>query len=124
MMKRLSVITLLALALAAPAAHAQSRELQALVREAQGQIGSAIGPGATFDAITLSANSLDQTFRFDRAAGANTSDGFLTQFTEIMAAGLCQQPPVNAFIAGGGHASVVIVDPGGAVLKTRSVTSC
>ena len=110
--------------LAAPAATAQSRELQALVREAQAQVGAAIGPGATIASITLTAQSLDQTFRFDRGAGANTSAGFMGNFSEIMAAGLCQQPPVNAFIASGGRANVVIVDASGQVLLTKAVTSC
>ena len=123
-MKRFLVPLIVAGALVAPTAHAQSRELQALVREAQAQVGSAIGPGATIAGISLSAQSLDYTFRFDRGAGANTSQGFLTQFTEIMSAGLCQQPPVNAFIGGGGRANLAIVDPGGQTLATKSVTAC
>lgn len=123
-MKRFLVLLIIAGTLAASAAMAQSRELQALVREAQGQVGAAIGPGATIAGISLNGQSLDYVFRFDRGAGADTSQGFLNQFIDIMADGLCQQPPVNAYIGSGGRANLAIVDPGGQALLTRAVTSC
>lgn len=122
-MKRLVIA--LALTAALPiGASAQSAELQALVREAQAQVGTEIAPGATIAGVSLDGRQFNYQFRFDASRGARVDGGFPAQFAEVLGSGLCQQPPVNAFIQGGGVANVIIEDASGAMLHTRTVNRC
>lgn len=105
-------------------AMAQSADLLALVREAQAQVGTEIAPGASISGVSLDGRQFDYRFRFDAARGARVDGGFPAQFAEVLGAGLCQQPPMNAFIQGGGAANVIIEDAAGATLHTRTVNSC
>ncbi|MBM1221239.1 hypothetical protein JQU17_13475 [Ponticoccus sp. SC2-23] len=103
---------------------AQSAELVALVREAQAQIGTEIAPGASIAGVSLDGDQFNYLFRFDATRGARIDGGFPAQFAEVLGAGLCQQPPVNAFIRGGGVANVIIEDASGSALHTRTVNRC
>lgn len=122
-MKRRLIGMVLALTLPTIAS-AQSAELQALVREAQAQVGTEISPGASIAGVSLDQRQFNYRFRFDPTRGARVDGGFPAQFAEVLGAGLCQQPPVNAFIQGGGVANVIIEDAGGSVLHTRTVDNC
>lgn len=108
----------------ATAAEAQTRELRQLVRESRAQVGQAIGPGATIEEISLNGNTFLYKLVFDAAAGANTEAGYVSNFADFMVAGLCQQPPVAGFVAGGGQAYFLIEDPAGTQLTGREITSC
>lgn len=108
----------------ATVASAQSAELQALVREAQAQVGTEIAPGASIAGVSLDGRQFNYRFRFDAAHGARVDGGFPAQFAQVLGAGLCQQPPMNAFIRGGGVANVIIQDASGTTLHTRTVNEC
>lgn len=105
-------------------ATAQSAALRALVEEAQAQVGTEISPGAMIAEVSVDDREFTYRFRFDASKGARVSGGFPAQFTEVLGAGLCQQPPVNAFIGGGGVANVIVEDTSGTQLHSRTVTRC
>jgi len=115
---------LLPLIMMAGMAHGQSADMQNYVREAQGQVGAEIGPGAKVAALNLDAERFDFILQFDAARGADTSAGSLETFGTFMSQGLCVQPPVKNYVASGGEARVVIVNPAGQVLHATSVSSC
>lgn len=122
-MKRSLIGMVLAVSLPTVAV-AQSAELQALVREAQAQVGTEISPGASIAGVSLDQRQFNYRFRFDASRGARVDGGFPAQFAEVLGTGLCQQPPVNAFIRGGGVANVIIEDASGSTLHTRTVNRC
>jgi hypothetical protein len=123
MLKRIGMSALL-LALAAPA---MAQTVADVVAAAQADVGRDLGGGLTLLAAQQTDNALQYAFEFAATAeqiaalGAeNFADGFMRDFM----GGQCAIPAVAPFVAAGGVVEVTMLDPAGASIFARRVTSC
>ena len=116
-----------ALALGPVAAAGQATTIEGVVAAARADVGKDIGGGVTLIGVEADDTRLRFGFRYVATVAQIEAIGrqaFEDGFVGGLVASVCSNPPVPPFVAGGGAIEVTMIDPDGATLIARRVTSC
>ncbi|SMY08578.1 hypothetical protein [Flavimaricola marinus] len=136
MIKNAALAMALALGLAAcetstptatPVSASAATGIDGVVAALQADVGKDIGGGVTLLSAEADGSTLRAGFQFVATVAQLEAIGrqeFEDGFTQGFVGSLCSNPAVPAFMASGGAVEVTMVDPAGAPILARRVTSC